>query len=261
MSGKKSKHGKKTPLSDPDQDRRQQHKDEASCYVHGAIEAHPPKSLIEKHDTERAENAATHVTERKEDRRRETYKLLLEGLTVLAVIVYAGLTYWQICLTRQSLKATRELFQRDQRPYIFATKLEIIGLAQPENRFFGTYDFINKGKTPALHMKHAGCILTGNDSAQRAEEWFQRLGDGPLNKSYCGVGENVLYESVLMQGESDKASIVGSRAAANAGETWRAVIRIEYRDTTGERYWSDMCWFRIGEGGPFTRCFEHNDVH
>jgi len=107
MSRNKSKHRKKTKLTNPYKNSGQQDKRERTFNIHGTIEAQPPQSLIDQH-----------IAERKEDRRRESNKLLIEGLTLLAVVVYAGLTAWQVCLTRNLVIISQKTFNAANRPYI-----------------------------------------------------------------------------------------------------------------------------------------------
>src|SRR5208337_2786783 len=118
------KHGKKAPLSNPDQSGGKHHESEGDVRVHGSVETYPPPSVIQKHDSERKEDSATHQAERKEDRGRESKKLLLEVLTLIAVVVYAGIAFWQGCLTRESIDNNGRQFQIDQRPYLWTTNTD-----------------------------------------------------------------------------------------------------------------------------------------
>jgi hypothetical protein len=43
---------------------------------------------------------------------------MLEGLTLAAVVVYAGLTFWQVWLTRQAVDIARNTFDTVNRPYV-----------------------------------------------------------------------------------------------------------------------------------------------
>ncbi len=71
-----------------------------------------------RHNAERAEDNAAHATERAEDRRREAHKVWLERLTLAAVIIYATITFWQGCLTKQIAELTQRTYETSQRPYI-----------------------------------------------------------------------------------------------------------------------------------------------
>jgi hypothetical protein len=108
QSRKKSKQGKEKPLTDPNQDGGDRANYKSDIKVHGTIETHIPKDLLDQHIAERKEDAATHVAERIEDRRHENHKLLLEILGFLFVVIYAGLTGWMAISTAGQLKAARK---------------------------------------------------------------------------------------------------------------------------------------------------------
>ncbi|MFI5096258.1 MAG: hypothetical protein ACHQIK_22795 [Candidatus Acidiferrales bacterium] len=100
-------------MSEPNQKRTAREKNESQVNVHGAIEVHPPESLLKQHNAERKEDSATHIAERKKDWRRETKKMLLELGTLLAVVVYAGIAAWQACLTRTAITDAQKHFVMD----------------------------------------------------------------------------------------------------------------------------------------------------
>jgi hypothetical protein len=151
MSRKKSKHRKKTPLTDPNQNRTTDSKNDASVRVHGAIEAHPPESLIKQHNTERKEDNTAHVAERNEDRLRDTYKLLLEGATFLAVVFYAGIAWWQGCLMKQTVQITRDNFIVDQRAWISVSIPNFFPLDGPTIPL--KIQIVDTGKTIARNVR------------------------------------------------------------------------------------------------------------
>jgi hypothetical protein len=118
MSRKKSKHRKKVPLTDPNQNRRTDSKNEANVRVRGAIEVHLPHDLTEQHKAEREEDTTAHIAEREENRRRETNKAWREWLMFAAVVIYAGLTLLQVCLTRKLATTAEKQLSASQRPWV-----------------------------------------------------------------------------------------------------------------------------------------------
>lgn len=82
-------------------------KAEHKVLVSGSIQTHTTPETEKKNDAER-----------KEDRRRESHKIWLERLTLLAIVVYAGITFWQGCLTRKVVEVAQETYESSQRPYI-----------------------------------------------------------------------------------------------------------------------------------------------
>jgi len=59
-----------------------------------------------------------HKTERKEDAAQQNKAYLVEWLTLVAVVIYAGLTLWQAILTREIVSLTRHTYEISERPYL-----------------------------------------------------------------------------------------------------------------------------------------------
>lgn len=63
--------------------------------------------------------------ERKKARSYRSFNAFVSGLTLLAVIVYAGLTAWQAYLTNQIVTLTRQDFEASNRPYVGTEEIGI----------------------------------------------------------------------------------------------------------------------------------------
>jgi hypothetical protein len=161
QSRKKSKQEKKNPLTDPNQDGSQT-KCNSDTKVHGAVEIHIPKNLLDQHKAEREEDAAAQITERAKNRGRERLKLVLEVLGFLVLCAYAGFTLWIACSTqgqltvaRNQFDAAQRNFEIDQRPWV---ALSDTTLTQPLQftsngaSLAFKYTLSNAGRTPAIFV-------------------------------------------------------------------------------------------------------------
>jgi hypothetical protein len=106
-------------LAHPDKpDSGHKGKPEHKVLVSGSIQTHPPPEMEKKHDAQRKEDDTAHKAERKEDAGFERKKMWLEGLTLAAVIVYAGIALWQGCLTRETITNGTQQFNMSNRPWV-----------------------------------------------------------------------------------------------------------------------------------------------
>jgi hypothetical protein len=76
-------------------------------HVNGEIEANIPADAIERYKAARQENTS-----------RDNWRFLVECLTLLAVVFYAGLAFWQGWMTRSLVKTAQDTFEASNRPYI-----------------------------------------------------------------------------------------------------------------------------------------------
>jgi len=75
--------------------------------IRGRIEIDRSPSLKEQHDSEHREDSA-----------HERKKYRIECLTLLAVMLYAGLTFWLLLVNRSQMKIARDTFNAASRPYV-----------------------------------------------------------------------------------------------------------------------------------------------
>jgi hypothetical protein len=255
-------------LSDPKQKHASHEQNESHVKVHGAIEAHLPEGLLKKHDAERKEDSATHIAERTEDRGRETKKLLLDLLTLIAVTVYAAITFWQAILTRMAIKDSREYFTKGERPYVWNSAVQPRNMI-PNQRISADIHFVNYGKSPALEAHGIGKMFFGKDALKQAYDWFDSLGNKALDKAVAGstsiippgipadpqktdVFTTILSDNIATQ--NDITYIVGTDFSAVIA------LREQYSDTSGNIYYSDMCLFHFASNA-IGECKEHNKMH
>jgi hypothetical protein len=140
--------------ADPDKAGREQYKRhiDGDLTVRGQIETHFPPNLIEQHKTER-----------KEDKGREKKKFIVEVLTLAAVVIYAGITFWQACLTKRGIENNAAQFWAENRPW-----LTFRAESPPDEKARVVVGFTNTGKTPATHATDVDArtrVIYGNEVA------------------------------------------------------------------------------------------------
>jgi len=133
-----------------------------------------------------------------------------------------------------------------------------------------TVTWVNYGKQPALRAKGAGKLFVGPTAMQQADKWFEWLGNGPIVFN-TPDGDNVLPPII----PSDPKKPIGNTSTVETDnvlkpedvkyilrhdESIAIVFRMQYFDSFGNRYWSDICLSRF-PGGAFPHCSRHNEMH
>jgi hypothetical protein len=284
---------KKHPLTNPDKPSAgRKAEPENSVLVHGSIQAYPPPEVTQKHEAERKEDAATHEAERQMDLGREAHKVWLERLTLVAVVIYAGITLWQGRMTRESIDNNTKQFQIDQRPYVWTSNTALETSVQKDQHMWINISPVNFGKAPAVRVKYIGKIFLGTTAKADADKWFSLIGDkefanpdltetlvppgiptvfppptkgdaaskiepgkpqATMRGGFGGGGYLTLFsDNVLTQPQVDYV--------LSTDESAYAVLRVRYFDIFGNQYWSDVCMSRYRNGSvPF--CATHNEIH
>lgn len=245
MSGK-NKH-KNEHASAADHNTAQKENTNRHVYIEPGVKMDFVQDLRDKFDAGQKDSAS------------HSKKILLWTIISAALLfIYAGLTFWQGHIARKTLKTTSEFFQRDQRPYVFSTKINPAQAAPPHNLATQIF-YLNYGKSPAMHERREGWIFYGDGALAQAYDWFKDLGDKPLK---WDVRQG---EGLLMQQEPAYTTI-GSREPFSGDQSQVDALqyviawRVEYEDSFGARYWSDVCWWHPPEGG-ILRCIQHNEIH
>jgi len=201
----------------------------------------------------------------------------LEGLTLAAVLLYAGISYWQGTLTRWQAVLTRESidnnskqFQIDQRPYVWTTEISQSVHIKAGEQLWTNFYFANFGKSPALKEVNLAVAFFGPKAREEAEGWFQlihskewdqALKDNPHDfESVIPPGTPTYRPEVMKQVKNNPGGEAGgfggiaitvrSLAPINAADAeyirdhnFAAVFAItsQYFDGFGNRYWNDIC--------------------
>jgi hypothetical protein len=112
---------KEKPHSNPNHEgpgKQERHID-GSIHVRGTIEADLPPDVRKKQDAANEKQDA-----------REAKRYVVEIVTLIAVIVYAGLTAWQAFLTRQLVITANKTFELSNRPYLGVNGIRIEHVAR-----------------------------------------------------------------------------------------------------------------------------------
>lgn len=150
--------------SDPNKGGSDQYKRhvDGSVRVSGQIEVHPPPDFVEEDKADR-----------KDQKTHRNKNFVVSVLTLIGVIIYAGLTYWMGHMTRESINNNTRQFQIDQRPYLWWNNVAPETSIQAGEKMWANIQLINYGKAPALKMQAKGKIFIGPDASKDADEWFE----------------------------------------------------------------------------------------
>jgi hypothetical protein len=274
--------GEKNPLAKPDKPGGKQNpKREHDVHVRGTIHTDLSPNEEKRHYTERKEDDAAHKAERKEDGGHETKKMWIEGLTLVGVVVYAGLAAWQGFLMRDAIQTQEKALNADQRAWIRPDYTFSSPPFPPPPTIPGTpislpFSAVNTGKTPARSVETTVVI-----------DIFT-LDDHPSFGDYSDRVGTIMITNGLMFPQSPRGESVTasqgknpSRAAKLTEETIQLLYQkkaylaiygqITYYDVMGHHHWVHFCG--IGDnnnpttnptihkpGDAALKCAEYNGV-
>jgi hypothetical protein len=254
----------------PNQDKpsgKQHAKREHDVHVRGTILTDLSPNEEKRHNAERKEDKTAHETERKEDRGSEGHKIWLERFTLLAVVIYAGITFWQGCLTRESIDNNSKQFQFDQRPYLgvldYANRKEIV--METGKKMSVNFPLANYGKSPAVHAQLAGKIFIGPNAMQEADKWFESFAQGSgLYSGEIAIPPGIpdpqkywTYSTSFSDGilTADELEYIAKQNSAAV-----VTLRIKYSDLAGNSYSSEVC-LTTSVNNSLPHCEKHNELH
>jgi hypothetical protein len=253
-------HGKRMKTTRPKNDGGEEESTKRHVYVEPGVQIDFVKDLRAKYD-------ATQRDDKTDKAKQLFWTRIAAGLLLLA----AGFAGWQDYLTRAAIRDAREQFVKDQRPYVW-----IFEYIDPKNvhineneKMWINLPLINYGKSPAVRAKSTGKIFMGPDAMKQADKWFNDLGTGPIltepdavdifppgipsdrEKPFGGYS-TLMTDKVLKSGDVDYI--------LHTEQPIAIVMRTQYYDLAGNRYWSDMCMSRFATGS-YPRCLWHNELH
>lgn len=225
--------------------------------VRGRIEIDRSPSLAEQYRTERGEDDA-----------RQNKKYSLEKLTLLAVILYTGVTLILAILSVISINDSRKHFAKDQRPYLWVSLVDTEPYPIEANeRLQANIYVVNYGKSPALRMVSIKKIFYGANAKERAYDWFDNLGNQPLQENVAEKSVSIVPPGIPVD---PKHSPINSTAQGSPPLTitdvdfitqndfsFYIVDRIDYYDLEGNYYRSEFCGFHL-KTGALANCREHS---
>jgi hypothetical protein len=266
MSHKTKEHSNKQH-TEPNKDSGQENerKIRGDIHVHGEVEANLPPDFVKQRKAERNEDAA-----------QASKNYIVQLATLGALIVYAGFTFWQGYLTRESIKNNTREFQIDQRPYVWTSNVDSKTSIKAGERMWANIHMINYGKSPALRTSGTALIFVGSNAKKDAEQWFAAnpdqaftdtegtqtvvppgilppFPDNPEKAMFGGGGYfTAMSQHVLSQTDVDYILQYEESAVI--------VARLQYFDGFGNHYWSDICLSRFTNGST-PHCTKHNEIH
>jgi hypothetical protein len=142
---RKAQAAKEKPLTNPDQNTGDQHKREITGDVHvrGEVETKFPPNFVKDYETAQQKETA---------HKRKTFAV--EVITMVAVIIYAGLASWQACLIRESNGISRESLQSVQRAFVYLDGYRMIDNPTQPGVVTFALQLRNSAITPAKNARY-----------------------------------------------------------------------------------------------------------
>ena len=197
---------------------------------------------------------------------------LIGFATLLAMVIYTGFTvriYKSANDSAQEARLAREQsakqFDSDQRPYLWISAQSTYSI--PNMPIVSQIYIANYGKTPAIRERELGTVFWGPDALMKADHWFA----GIRPEYWKGVPEHIIPPGIPPDPKKTNSAIVQSvNPVPKTSYDWLnqhdasviSVMRIEYYDESGNRYWSDICSARFtGSERLGQDCPRHNEIH
>jgi hypothetical protein len=187
----------------------------------------------------------------------------IAGLTLIALIIYACITYGQLGAMRYSntqnelaLANAKEQFRIDQRPYVWIPpqspsennprQLEffIPAVNQPNQPVHVLVWYQNYGRSPAIITGFSVDAEIGQNAVQKLHRlsWLRFDSVLPPEKA-----DTVIIPSRDLL-SSDERSLIRTPGRI------AAYMRVRYRDFSGHPYESDICFIYMGDKIPASYC-------
>jgi hypothetical protein len=179
--------------------------------------------------------------------RWDWFKLFLEIVALVALVIYTFETRRTNNLTKESLDLVRDNFRKDQRPYVWLRndllfpahlQVKVKDGSTTDERATWDWHFTDYGKTPALHVKFISRMNTGENAltASRAlsdtESKGAPLPPGKDDFSTAISPTRITKDELnrLIEGFDGSVVVYG---------------RIEYTDAEGTPYESGFCFHTL----------------
>ena len=166
--------------------------------------------------------------------------------------------------TQDSIKLAKENFQEDQRPYLWRLTSRAYPITDKQKISYDIF-FANYGKSPAINERSVTNLFFGKEAMSQAESWFAKHGDTRLTGGSVGIvppGIPPTIETVPSWTSAISNKIPSKDEVEYILKTDKSVVvvaRVEYFDTGGNFYRSDMCFYRLASG-PIASCLQHNEI-
>jgi len=167
---------------------------------------------------------------------------------------------------QDSVTALQAQTRQDERPYVLVADLK--PSFGPNIKIRADIFFANYGKSPALKVRGRGTIFFGPDAMKQADQWFrtEALKPYPPKSSSTIIPPGVPPESDIGPGIT-RTTLFSARVASQEEFDYVRqhdfsaviVVRQEYVDFAGDRYWTNGCWSYFASGA-IPQCPTHNDA-
>lgn len=220
--------------ADPNKGGRDQYKRhvDGSIAVRGEIETHVPQDAAQQHNTER-----------EEDKTRAKKNYIVGVLTLVAVVIYAGITLWQGYLTRQISQTTQKEFAIQQRALVQITPrvLQTIDLADIKKLEF-PIEIENLGNSTAPRIQVNSVIKVPKADEEPSFDYnaHTSVTHAPLFPKGKDISAAILASGTMQPVELTEST----REELGNGKRYLMIYgRIEYEDSFGY-WWTQFCGWR-----------------
>jgi hypothetical protein len=218
-----------------------------------------------------AENNTSTTAKQKSFPRLRKLKPLIEVIGVAVIVIYTSVTIGLWYSSSEANRLTRENFMKEQRAYVVIDqpKDSNIVYMRVGEKVRWDIQFINFGKTPAIHMGTDKGIWLGSNAMNEMEQFFSKLPRAAPHNGEGGLflppiigdgGRNTpgfQYTSIVSESAfSSDDEVFGrthDKAVVIAGRTW-------YQDMDGNPHYTDFCDFVIMTGA-IGHYEPHTEIH
>lgn len=169
----------------------------------------------------------------------------------------------------QSLDASQQQFQREQRPYVMPRANPMV--FSPNREIVVNIVSGNYGKTPAMKIGIAINIFTGKDALKQAYQWFDKEAPKVHASPYgANIPPATPASSIEATTNTVRTRQVISKKKFSAIDRMNfgivVAMRQAYLDIFGNEYWTDFCVGRLAPNplapqGAIAYCPQHNEIH
>jgi hypothetical protein len=220
-------------------------------------EVSPPKSQSEAPTIQEGPDYAQIAPRLSETPKR--WDVMTVATIVLAIATAASAAFLWI-----QLQDSRENFTKDQRPYIWSSKvIDARPPSKPWVPWTGVLYYNNYGKAPAIRVRSSAKLNRGLFMDKWVDEFFAKA---DKEQPEDAGSEDIIppgqgfdpYKNMIVEGifwTDDEL-----RLATEQDGFWVAVAHFQYYDAAGNFHYSDMCWMGM-KSGIVATCLHHNEIH
>jgi hypothetical protein len=199
-----------------------------------------------------------------DEKAKKTVHIYTPWWKTLAELIGVAAIVWYTVETHRGITNVQENFAKDQRPYIWQSGIEPRPI-EVNNAIRVNMYFTNYGKSPAIRTRINRKALYGKDALKQADDWFVSMrskGIPYASESIVppGIPSDLKNAPLWTTIRSD--FLLGPDDVAYIAHTDQSVViaaHVEYFDTAGTFYYSDVCFFHLSTG-VYASCEKHNEI-